>query len=211
MSLRIKIIHIIIFSLILSLSLFVDQSAKAQSAKLNLISLPISVYILDDERGKYSSGSRNERMVVIFEKVNKIWSQAGINFQIKYIGRITLQSGIIRELVKGNHKPFLEGRNIDFKVPNPSLFNAYYASSIGFLNGLTFDDNLILVTDSRDVETYRVTAHELGHLLGLSHAHQDDKMLMYPGTKGTKLTTSEIKTARDAAIQKLNSNYGKDY
>lgn len=204
------IIPIAFISLVLSLGLCVHRLAIAQNVGLNLISIPISVYILDDETGKHSSASRNERMIVVFEKVNKIWSQAGINFQIKYIGRITLPSSIIGELVNGNHKPFLNGRDIDFRVKNPSLFNVYYASSIGFLNGIIFDDNLILVTDSRDVETHRVTAHELGHLLGLTHPHEDDTKLMYPGTKYTKLTTKEIKTARNSAIQRLNANYRKD-
>ena len=96
---------IVIFSILFSLLLFGDRSAIAQSGRWNLISLPVSVYILDDQRGKLSS-SRNERMIVIFEKVNKIWSQAGIKFEIKYIGRIALLSAIIREFVNGNHKPF---------------------------------------------------------------------------------------------------------
>lgn len=65
---------IVIFSILFSLVLFGDRSAIAQSGRLNLISLPVSVYILDDQRGKLSSSSRNERMIVIFEKVNKIWS-----------------------------------------------------------------------------------------------------------------------------------------
>lgn len=201
---------IVICSILLSLGLLGDRSAIAQSGRLSLISIPISVYILDDQRGKLSSQSRNERMIVIFDRVNKIWAQAGIEFEIKYIGRITLPPAIIRELVNGNHKPFLKGRDDDFKVPNPSLFNAYYASSIGLLNGLTIGDDLILVTDSRDIQTYRVTAHELGHLLGLGHVHDDDLRLMYPGTKGTVLTNQEIKTVRDSALQKLNTTYRQD-
>ncbi|MFA9408796.1 MAG: matrixin family metalloprotease [Candidatus Dadabacteria bacterium] len=57
---------------------------------------------------------------------------------------------------------------------------------------------------------YRVTAHEIGHLFGLGHVHDDDLRLMYLGTKGAVLTNEEIKTARDSAIQKLNTTYRQD-
>ena len=183
MSLRTISILIVLLSILVPLGHMVDTQTIAKDTRLDLVSLPISVYILDDQRGILSSPSSNERMIVIFEKANEVWAQAGIKFEIKYIGRIVLPSGIIRELANGNHDPFL--------------------------NGITISSDLILVTDSRDVQTYRVTAHEFGHLLGLGHVH-DDGRLMYPGTEGTVLTVDEIKTARDSAQSKLNTTYHQD-
>lgn len=210
MSLRITSTSLAIILVLVINGFSTNSLALAQNEQSKIITIPVSVYLLDDQRGKLSSKSRNERMIVIFEKVNKVWEQAGISFQIKYIGRIVLPTEIMRQLVNGNHKPFLKGRNVDFQVASPSLFNIYYASSIGFLNGIAISDNLVLVTDSRDVETYRVTAHELGHLLGLRHANNDETRLMYPGTKGTVLSSQEIKTARDSAISKLSTTYHQD-
>lgn len=97
--------------------------------------------------------------------------------------------------------------NVEFQVPHPSLFNAYYASNIGLLNGMTLEDNLILMSDSRNIQTYRVTSHELRHLIGLGHVHDDDLRLMY---KGMVLNNEEIKTARDSAKSKLAATYRQD-
>ena len=47
------------------------------------------------------------RLIIVFDKVNEIWAQAGIRSDIKYIGRITFPTNIIREIVNGNYKPFL--------------------------------------------------------------------------------------------------------
>ena len=46
-------------------------------------------------------------LIIVFDKVNEIWAQAGIRFDIKYIGRITVPTNIIREIVNGNYKPCL--------------------------------------------------------------------------------------------------------
>ena len=66
MSLRTRIISIFIFSILIELGLNVERLAMAQGSRLSLISLPISVYILDDQRGKLSSPSRNERVIPKF-------------------------------------------------------------------------------------------------------------------------------------------------
>jgi len=48
MSLRTRIISIFIFSILIAVGLNVERLAMAQGSRLSLISLPISVYILDD-------------------------------------------------------------------------------------------------------------------------------------------------------------------
>ncbi|MEE9239152.1 MAG: matrixin family metalloprotease, partial [Thermodesulfobacteriota bacterium] len=138
------------------------------------------------------------------------WSQAGIKFEIKYIGRIVLPSNILKELTNGNYNPFLTGVDREFQISNPSLLNAFYTSSIGQVNGIAARSNMFFVTDFPSVRHERVTAHEIGHLLGLGHAHRDTARLMYSGTNGTILTKEEIKTARNNAKHKLNTTYHQD-
>jgi len=206
MSLRIIIISVAIFNLLLILGFNGNSLTMAQDARRSSITLPISVYILDDQDGALSSTRTTEQLIEIFDKANQIWSQAGIRFEIKYIGRIVLPPKILKELVNGNYKPFLAGMNRDFQISNPS-FNAFYASSIGLVNGVAVRSDMFFVTDFPSVRYERVTAHEIGHLLGLGHAHRDAARLMYSGTNGTNLTEEEIKTARDNAKLKLSIAY----
>jgi hypothetical protein len=187
-----------------------ETVTKTDNALLPYISLPISVYILDDRNGELSSTRTNEKLIEVFDKANQIWSQAGIKFEIKYIGRIVLPSNILKELTNGNYNPFLTGVDREFQISNPSLLNAFYTSSIGQVNGIAARSNMFFVTDFPSVRHERVTAHEIGHLLGLGHAHRDTARLMYSGTNGTILTKEEIKTARNNAKHKLNTTYHQD-
>jgi hypothetical protein len=174
-----------------------DNSFAQENDVSNLV-IPVSLYLLDDEKGRLSSPSNNKRLIIIFDRVNEIWSQAGIRFDIKYIGRIVVPTNIIREIVNGNYKPFLKGRDVEFQVPSASEINIIYAKEVGLLNGITLDNNVIIIKDSPGFLNERVTAHELGHALNLDHVHDDKSRLMYPGTQGTALTTEEIKAARNS-------------
>ena len=184
-----------------------ETVTKTDNALLPYLSLPISVYILDDRNGELSSTRTTEQLLEVFQNVNEIWLQAGIKFEIKYIGRIELPSNILKELTNGNYNPFLTGMDHEFQISKPSLLNAFYTSSIGQVNGIAARSNMFFVTDFPSVRHERVTAHEIGHLLGLGHAHRDTARLMYSGTNGMILTKEEIKTARDQAKFKLSTTY----
>jgi hypothetical protein len=205
---------VFVFFTVLTLSVVLcigaETVTKTDNAILPYLSLPISVYILDDRNGELSSTRTNEKLIEVFDKTNQIWSQAGIKFEIKYIGRIVLPSNILKELTNGNYNPFLTGVDREFQISNPSLLNAFYTSSIGQVNGIAARSNMFFVTDFPSVRHERVTAHEIGHLLGLGHAHRDTARLMYSGTNGTILTKEEIKTARNNAKHKLNTTYHQD-
>jgi len=187
-----------------------ETVTKTDNAILPYLSLPISVYILNDRNGELSSTRTTEQLLKVFQKVNEIWSQAGIKFEIKYIGRIELPTAILKELVNGNYNPFLNAMNRDSHISTPSLFNAFYASRIGLVNGMATGDDIFFVADNPTVRHERVTAHEIGHLVGLGHAHRDSSRLMYSGTNGTILTKEEIKTARDQAKFKLSTTHRQD-
>ena len=137
MSFRYLFIILISLPLLSVICIGAETATKTDNPILPYITLPISVYILDDQGRTLSSTRTNEQVLRVFDKANEIWSQAGIKFEIKYIGRAVIPPGILKELVNGNYKPFLKGMNRNFQTPNPPLFNAYYASSIGLVNGIT--------------------------------------------------------------------------
>ena len=199
MSYRNCIVWIAAFIIPLTINSNSDILAYAQDSKFNIKTVPLSVYMLDDDSGKFSTPSKIKRILVVFNKVNEIWSQAGIRFEIDYIGRIPVPNSIIRDVINGNYKPFIQGREVKFEVPSSSRINVFYAYEVGLLNGITLEDRVVIIKDSPGSQTERVTAHELGHNLGLHHAHEDSLRLMYPGTSGTVLTSQETKTARNNA------------
>jgi hypothetical protein len=61
-----------------------------QESDISNIAIPVSLYLLNDKKGRLSSPSNNMRLIIVFDKVNEIWAQAGIRFDIKYIVRVTV-------------------------------------------------------------------------------------------------------------------------
>jgi len=175
--------------------------------QLSELTVPISVYILDDQDGVYSSERSKDEIVSIFEKVNKIWSQAAIEINVRYIHRTELPHEIMKAFIEGNYTPFLNGINRKFNLQNHSIINAFYSKRIGGPNGRALTRyGFFLVTDTPFVHDQRVTSHEIGHLLGLGHEPYNRKRLMYSGTNGIQLTTKEINTARNNAAIILKSS-----
>ena len=178
--------------------------------QLSELTVPISVYILDDQQDNYSSERSKEEIVDIFQKVNEIWAQAAIKINVRYIHRTELPHEIIKAFIEGNYKPFLNGLNRKFYLQNHSIINAFYSKRIGGPNGRALTRyGIFFVTDNPFVHDQRVTSHEIGHLLGLGHEPYNRKRLMYSGTNGILLNTQEINTARKNAIDILKNSLRK--
>ncbi|SIO62351.1 hypothetical protein SAMN05444166_7020 [Singulisphaera sp. GP187] len=147
----------------------------------------------------------------ILRKVNGIWNKAGIHWGLE---------SIVREPA-ANSKKFRLVRDLNGSVPLdyysmlvPELtrllsgLDVYYIHKFS-VNGVWLDDDFAMVQETaglRPVEggidepIPRVTAHELGHALGLAH-RQNRTNLLASGTTGTSLNAKEVATARRHALK----------
>jgi hypothetical protein len=165
-----------------------------------IITLPISIYIVDNDSGNLASDRNVDELTPVFEKANDIWGQADIFIEVATIQRLTLPDEIVQGIARGDFRPFFNGLDYDLTIPEPSLLNGFYASSIGGANGIVpFGVDLFFVTDEPSVHDERVSSHEIGHILGLHHTCTDPDRLMFSGTNGMTLTYEEIIVARYAA------------
>ncbi|MFQ5611533.1 MAG: matrixin family metalloprotease [Anaerolineae bacterium] len=176
------------------------SAAIATPDPLEPISLPISIYILDDEAGTLSSARTAGQLDEVYTRVNAIWGQAGIVLEVRTISRVNVPHRHIQGVASGEFRPFLGAAEVEIPIPDPSLLNAFYAQNIGGPNGINpFGLRVFFVTDQPSVHSERVSAHEIGHILGLHHTLDDPGRLMFPGTNGMTLTAEEIAVARYVA------------
>ena len=107
---------------------------------------------------------------------------------------------ILADIARGDFASFfrtIESQNI---FPDPGLINGFYASDLGGPNGINPGGyRLFFVTGEPSVHDERVTAHEIGHILGQHHTLEEQDRLIYPGTNGMRLTEEEIIVSRYVA------------
>lgn len=171
--------------------------------------LPLRMHLL---RAKVSKDLNCQLQVAdarrILKKVNGIWKQAGIQF---YAESILSEEAGSQDLYEGFGANRTEGH---LKVIRPRLslseeaFHLYYIREMR-PNGICLQGShqLLFVKDTAELNPVpggideplpRVSAHEIGHALGLPH-RQDFFNLMASGTTGTSLNEAEVKTTRETA------------
>ena len=144
----------------------------------------------------------------ILGKVNDIWKPAGLLFYAESVRR---EAAANQELYAalGENRTFAHLQQIRPRASRaPRMVHVYYLHQMR-ANGVILgaDYRLIFVKDTSrlrptpggiDEPLPRVTAHEIGHGLGLPH-RQDFTNLLASGTTGTSLNAAEIHTARATA------------
>jgi hypothetical protein len=139
----------------------------------------------------------------IFRKANGIWHAAGIHLW---------PESVVEEKPASVEDPHAEivGTGAELRPLRPSksraegMFHVYYVGKMA-VNGIFLGRDAVFVQENAalrmveggiDEPLPRVTSHELGHGLGLSH-RQARTNLMASGTTGTSLNEEEIATARE--------------
>jgi hypothetical protein len=200
-----------------------NQEMEIHSAKPaeDFLVIPLRIYRLKSKEladlNCQSLGDEDIRRII--GKVNQVWAAAGIYWLLESIedrqaenqGRFKLASitekadadpdaksnrplAIYREIIPAETRKNFDG------------FRVYYIHEFG-VNGVYFGRREAVVKETArlrqvkmgiDEPLPRVTAHELGHGLGLPH-RQDRFNLLASGTSGTLLNSSEVEITRTTA------------
>lgn len=160
-----------------------------------IIELPVTVRLVDDPTGPFTTARNVNEIAGIFEGVNRIWEPAQIRFVPNKIQRETISENQVIQLLD-------LGCN-EIPVGNDNLINTYYVNNLNVIdprtNGIARPElRRTFIKDNTSVNDFRCTAHEFGHVLRLNHVPQTER-LMAEGVDGEDLLEWEIRIARHMA------------
>ena len=165
--------------------------------------VPVRVHLLRDSETASAITRLTEKDIKrIFTKANGIWHAAGIHLWVE-----SIVSEKPASTAGFEHAPSLPTNALLPLRPeatrSPGMFHVYYIGEMA-PNGIFMRRDGIFVKESArlrpvkggiDEPLPRVTAHELGHGMGLPH-RQDTLNLLASGTTGTSLNDAEIEIVR---------------
>jgi hypothetical protein len=163
----------------------------------------VRVHLLHDTDTPAASTKLTEEDITrIFKKANLIWQTAGVHLWVESIVSEKPASTIGFE----NSSSLTDQALLPLRPAatlEPGMFHVYYIGSMA-PNGIFIRRDGIFVKETAQLRPVtggideplpRVTAHELGHGMGLPH-RQDTFNLMASGTTGTGLNEAEVVIVR---------------
>ena len=165
--------------------------------------VPVRVHLLRDTVTPAAGTTlTNKDVDRIFKKANTIWHAAGVHLRVE-----SIVSEKPATLGDNEHKAELPTDALLALRPAEThpmgMFHVYYMGAMS-PNGIFMRRDGIFVKETArlrpvpggiDEPLPRVSAHELGHGMGLPH-RQDTTNLMASGTTGTSLNAAEIEIVR---------------
>jgi hypothetical protein len=150
----------------------------------------------------------------ILGKMNGIWHNAGVHFGLESLVREpAARQAEFKEVRQANGAAPPPDSQFRMLLPATSRrfdgLHVYYIHKFR-ANGIFMGDDFALVQELAkltpvkggiDEPIPRVTAHELGHALGLAH-RQDETNLLASGKTGTLLNSREVARAREKAKER---------
>jgi hypothetical protein len=171
--------------------------------------VPVRVHLLRDSETAAAVTRLTEKDIKrIFTKANGIWHAAGIHLWVESIvSEKPASTAGFEHAATLPTNALLPLRPMETRPP--AMFHVYYIGEMA-PNGIFMRRDGIFVKESArlravkggiDEPLPRVTAHELGHGMGLPH-RQDTFNLLASGTTGTSLNDTEIEIVR-TTVSKL--------
>ncbi len=160
------------------------------------IVVPLNIIVFRNT-GNLGSQRDAANIVLLVENASRIWAQADITLSIRVVYSIETSDETISQFFK---TPSLLAK--DIPQFDRTSFNLFLVRSLGGINGIAFSGiKSLAVADFTTVYDFRATAHEIGHLLSLSHTDESINRLMFRGANGMELTEGEVMAAYAFALE----------
>jgi hypothetical protein len=197
----------------------VEKSGPALPPYESFLVIPLRVHVLSSkDLPEVDCALTDADIQRVLKKMNGIWHHAGIHWLIDDLVRepaarqdefkrrredlgpeAARSMALFRTLVPAESKA-KEGMNV-YYIHKFSVNGVYLGNGVAFVQDTA---KLQPVEGGIDEPVPRVTAHELGHSLGLPH-RQDITNLLASGKNGTSLNAAEIESARTHAREMKGS------
>ena len=174
-----------------ALAIFATAIGVLRAEEAPVLTVPVRVHLMQSEQEAAMNTTLTEPDVTrIFTKVNKVWAPAGICFVVESVGvtRMAAAGGAMPQ-----ERMLNGGLNVSYVKDMEQ--NGFWSGKLAVVKDTAW---LKKVDGGLDEPIPRVTAHELGHALGLPH-RQEVTNLMASGTTGFSLNEEEIAKARAGA------------
>jgi len=162
-------------------------------APITIVPLRIVVLVSVGARG---SERDEENVRQLAHNASALWHQARV--------ALTVEDVVFQEASDEMIASFLEQPTElinAFTEVQLTGVHVFLFKGLSGLNGIAYSGmGTVAVADFTTTLDYRTLAHEVGHVLGLSHT-ADSNDLMFSGSNGTALTLEEVEIARRVAGQ----------